>query len=159
MNATLSFRPAPHRPAPRRTAAHRTVADRTLTHRALTHRTATRRTPVHRVGVARPAVRRPVGEAAYRRRRRVLGLVAAAVFAIGVVATHDVLAGPGGVAASAAPDQPALVRPTVVALPGDSLWSIAAAHHGSISITRYVDKLVDLNGGPSIQAGQSVVLP
>ena len=47
----------------------------------------------------------------------------------------------------------------VVAQPGDTLWSIASRHHGDISITRYVDTLVDLNGGPTIQAGQEVVLP
>ena len=31
--------------------------------------------------------------------------------------------------------------------PGDSLWSIAEAHHGDVSITRYVDALIALNGG------------
>ncbi len=83
----------------------------------------------------------------------------AAVVAVGAVVAHDVLAGSGGVPASAAASQPALVRTTVTARPGDTLWSIARVHHGPISLTRYVDKLVDLNGGASIQAGQAVILP
>ncbi len=95
----------------------------------------------------------------YRRRRAVVGTIAAVVVAIGVVTVHDVLAGSGGVPASAAVSQPAHVRPTVTAQPGDTLWSIAAAHHGEIPMSRYVDKLVDLNGGASIQAGQAVLLP
>jgi LysM repeat protein len=89
----------------------------------------------------------------------VVGVALAAVVAVGAVAAHDVLAGSGGVPASAAASQPALVRSQVTAQLGDTLWSIAEAHHGAVPITRYVDKLVDLNGGASIQAGQAVVLP
>jgi len=89
----------------------------------------------------------------------VVGTVLAVFVAVGAVATHDVLAGSGGDPASAAVSLPAQAREHVVAQPGDTLWSIAGAHHGDISITRYVDKLVDLNGGPTIQAGQEVVLP
>ena len=98
-------------------------------------------------------------EATYRRRRAVVGTVLAIVVATGIVVTHDVLAGPGGVPASAAAGLPAPARTTITAQPGDSLWSIARAHRGDVPITRYVDKLVSLNGGPSIQAGQAVVLP
>ncbi len=98
--------------------------------------------------------------ATYRRRRAVVGTVLAAVVACGVVVTHDVLAGSGGVPASAAASLPAQVRSTVTAQPGDTLWSIAHAHRGDVSrSSRFVDKLVDLNGGASIQAGQQVVLP
>ena len=97
--------------------------------------------------------------ATYRRRRVVVGTVLAVFVAVGAVAAHDVLAGSGGVPASAAVSLPAQARQRVVAQRGDTLWSIAAAHHGEISITRYVDALVDLNGGPTIQAGQEVVLP
>ena len=88
-----------------------------------------------------------------------VGTVLAVFVAVGAVATHDVLAGSGGVPASAAVSLPAQARMRIVAQPGDTLWSIASAHHGDISITRYVDTLVDLNGGPTIQAGQEVVLP
>jgi hypothetical protein len=98
-----------------------------------------------------------VSEATYRRRRAVVGTALAACVAVGAVTAYDVLAGSGSVPASAAVSQPA--RVTTVAGPGDSLWSIAERHHGDISITRYVDKLVQLNGGPTIQAGQLVVLP
>jgi LysM repeat protein len=83
----------------------------------------------------------------------------ATVVAVGSVAAHDVLAGSGGVPASAAESQPAHVRTRLIAQPGDSLWSIASAHHGDVSITRYLDTLVDLNGGATIQVGQTIVLP
>lgn len=113
----------------------------------------------------RPAGRRRHPEATYRRRRAVVGGVLAAL-AVGTLAAHDVLAGSGGEPASAAEGQPArvdangaAVPPTVTAQPGDTLWEIAEQYHGEISMTRYVDKLVDLNGGPSLQAGQLVLLP
>ncbi len=100
-----------------------------------------------------------VSGATYRRRRAVVGTVLAVTVAVGAVAAHDVLAGSGGVPASAAPSRSALVRTTVTARPGDTLWSIASEHHGNVAMTRFVDTLVDLNGGASIQAGQAVVLP
>lgn len=105
----------------------------------------------------RPATPRRASEATYRRRRAVVGTVLAVLVAVATVLTHDVLAGSGGVPASAAESQPA--RTTVTARPGDTLWAIAERHRGDVSITRYVDALVDLNGGASIQAGQAVVLP
>jgi LysM repeat protein len=89
----------------------------------------------------------------------VVGTALAVFVAVGAVAAHDVLAGSGGDPASAAVSQPAQARQRVVAQRGDTLWSIADVHHGKISITRYVDALVDLNGGATIQAGQEVVLP
>lgn len=95
----------------------------------------------------------------YRRRRTVVGVVVAIVVAFGSVVTHDVLVGSGGVPASAAESRPARVRSTITAQPGDTLWSIAQTHRGAVSVHRFVDKLVDLNGGASIQAGQQVVLP
>ena len=88
-----------------------------------------------------------------------VGTTLAVLVAVSAVAAHDVLAGSGGVPASAAVSQPAQAGTRVVARAGDTLWSIASAHHGEISIMRYVDTLVDLNGGPTIQAGQEVILP
>lgn len=108
---------------------------------------------------ARSAEGRPVTEATYRRRRAVVGTLLATVVAGGIVLAHDVLAGSGGVPASAAASQPAHVRSTITAQPGDTLWSIAQARRGEVPVGRYVDKLVDLNGGASIQAGQQVILP
>lgn len=127
---------------------------------AVLHRTTTRTTPNAPAHMARRQLPSPRPSAAtYRRRRVVVGTLLAVLVAVGVVAAHDVLAGSGGDPASAAVSLPAQARIHVVAQPGDTLWSIASAHHGDISITRYVDTMVDLNGGPTIQAGQEVVLP
>lgn len=46
-----------------------------------------------------------------------------------------------------------------VAQPGDTLWSIATRYRGDVGRERFVDALIDLNGGTSIQAGQAVLLP
>lgn len=108
---------------------------------------------------AQTAPRRPATARTYQRRRAVVGGLLAVVVAVGLVVTHDVLAGSGGEPASAAASRPTPARSTVTAQPGDTLWSIAQAHRGDVSVHRYVDKLVDLNGGASIQAGQQVVLP
>jgi LysM repeat protein len=97
--------------------------------------------------------------ATYRRRRAFLGTVLAVLVACGAVLTNDVLAGSGGVPASAAAGPPAHIRTTITAQPGDTLWSIAQAHRGGVPVGRFVDKLVDLNGGASIQAGQQITLP
>jgi LysM repeat protein len=112
--------------------------------------------PMFRAPTAR---RHDVSPRTYQRRRAVVGGLLAVVVALGIVVTHDVLAGSGGVPASAAESRPAQVRSTVTAQPGDTMWSIAQAHRGDVSVDRYVDKLVDLNGGASILAGQQVVLP
>ncbi len=96
---------------------------------------------------------------AYGRRRVVaLGLLVGLLSVCGIAA-RDVLAGSGGVPASAAGAMPAPVRGLVVARAGDTLWSIAERFHGEITFGRYLDALIDLNGGPSIQAGQSITLP
>jgi LysM repeat protein len=103
--------------------------------------------------------RRHVDERTYRRRRTVVGTVAATVVVLSGVAVHDVLAGPGGVPASAAGAQPAPVEVRIVATPGDTMWSIAERHHGEIPLVRYLEALIDRNGGPTLQAGQVVVVP
>ncbi len=141
MSATIRLeRPTPVR---RRCHGDRTTGSAARPHRS--NRTVQRRR------------RRTVTETTYRRRRAVVGTALAAFVAVGVVATHDVLAGSGSAPASAAVSQPA--RPVIVAQPGDTLWAIAHRYRGDIPVTRYVDKLVSLNGGPSIVVGQSVTLP
>ncbi len=100
-----------------------------------------------------------ISDKTYRRRRLFVGATLAVITACSVVFAQDVLAGSGGVPASAAASQPAHTRSSIVARPGDTLWSIAEAHRGTVSINRFVDKMVDLNGGASIQAGQQIVLP
>lgn len=106
---------------------------------------------------------RPVGQRTYARRRAALGGVSAIVAAIGLVATFDTVVGSSGAPASAAAGRPldasGGARTHVVARPGDTLWSIAEAQRGDIAVRAYVDALIDLNGGPSIQAGQRVRLP
>jgi hypothetical protein len=47
----------------------------------------------------------------------------------------------------------------VVARAGDTLWAIAQRLHGEIRFDRYLEALIHLNDGPSIQAGQSITLP
>lgn len=48
---------------------------------------------------------------------------------------------------------------THVAQPGDTLWSIAGRYRGEVGTDRFVDALIDLNGGTLIQVGQAVRLP
>jgi Tfp pilus assembly protein FimV len=101
---------------------------------------------------------RPVSPRTYARRRAVVGGVSATLAALTLIAGYDVWVGVGSGAATAAVSQPA-GGGSVVARPGDTLWSIAEAHRGDVAVRRYVDALIDLNDGPSIQAGQRVTLP
>lgn len=105
--------------------------------------------------------------AVYRRRRVMAGVVVvAALFMVAMVGA-GVLAGPGGVTASASGAGPAadalaaqeLTQATVVALPGDTMWSIASRYRGDIAHGRYLDALISYNGGASIEAGQVLILP
>ena len=111
----------------------------------------------HTAQMALP-VRRPTA-ATYRRRRLVVGGILAFMTVSVGLAVNEVLAGASGVTASAAVAGAAPVRSTVTAQPGDTLWAIARVHHGDIDLDRYLDRLITLNGGPSIQVGQAVVLP
>ena len=102
--------------------------------------------------------RRPTA-ATYRRRRVVAALALGAVTSALTLGAHGVLTGPGGVPASAAGAGTERPGGVVRAEPGDSLWALAERHHGDVSLTRYVDALIDLNGGTAIEAGQLVRLP
>jgi len=42
--------------------------------------------------------------------------------------------------------------------PGDTLWSIAAALHPGTDVRGAVDRLVELNGSPVLQAGETLHL-
>ncbi len=103
-------------------------------------------------------VRRPT-EATFRRRRLVVGTVCAVLVVFAGLVVNEVLAGDGGATASAAVAGPTPQRLTVTAQPGDTLWSIARKFHGSVDVNRFLDRLITLNGGASIQIGQAVVLP
>jgi len=46
-----------------------------------------------------------------------------------------------------------------VAVAGDTLWSIADRYRGEVSRERYIDALISLNGGTTVQIGQAIRLP
>ena len=122
-----------------------------IQHSATAHRPVTRS-----VGAKRTARQ---SAAVYRRRRLVVGSIAALAVISAGLAVNEVLAGDGGATASAAVTGPEFARQTVTAQPGDTLWAIARRFHGSVDVDRYLDRLISLNGGASIQAGQAIVLP
>lgn len=104
-----------------------------------------------------PRARRAQGVPSRRLDGRLFGAASAVLVAAALVAGADLVG--AGESADAEAQPPAAGLATVVARPGDTLWSVAAEHRGDVGIRRYLDALIDLNGGPSIQAGQRVVLP
>jgi len=106
--------------------------------------------------MARPAAARPNYLA-----RRALAVVLMLVTLILAVAVFVLLAGLGGLPASASQAEPAITQSggVHVAAAGESLWSIAEEHRGQVGIDRYVDALISLNGGTAVQIGQAVHLP
>lgn len=88
-----------------------------------------------------------------------IALVIAATAAMAMVETVADLGGRPAAASEAAADASAPVARLHVASAGDTLWSIADAHRGAIGRDRYIDALIDLNGGTTIQVGQAVRLP
>ncbi len=120
----------------------------------------------HRVSREIPIVSRPVGAAPnYLARRVMVVLVAVAVIAASAVAVGQAvgaLADLGGrpAAASEIAAPGAVAAPRLhVAAAGDTMWSIAESYRGTTSRDRYVDALIDLNGGTTVQVGQAVRLP
>jgi len=114
--------------------------------------------------------------AVYLRRRMIVAILFVAFCAVIGLSAHSVLADHGGVpastpvvlpavlptgetAAAAAAVASAVVGTPYLVQPGDSIWSIAEARHGSIDLTDYVESLVAANGGPALQAGQMLTLP
>ena len=68
-----------------------------------------------------------------------------------------VVANRGASPASGSSVRPAIA--TYVVHHGDTMWSIAATHRGSLSQSDYVDLLVQANGGAALQVGQQIELP
>jgi nucleoid-associated protein YgaU len=106
------------------------------------------------------------------RRRLAVLLVLAAVLCSVAWGTGQVLASRGGAPASAPTARPALAAATddvtdatdaatatYIVQPGDTLWSLARRHHGQQSPERYLERLIEVNGGTALEVGQVVVLP
>lgn len=90
-------------------------------------------------------------------------VVIALVFLVGVVAIgrgalSDLAPSPTGPTAAASTGGAASAR-TVVAQPGDTLWSIARDLQPAGDIRPLVDALVAANGSTAIDAGDRIVVP
>jgi Tfp pilus assembly protein FimV len=90
------------------------------------------------------------------------------VLAVLVAVVAVVWLGAGSVRATrdGEPAAPSAGRPAVnqsaityMVQPGDTLWSIAAHHHGHADQADYVDALIQRNGGTIVQVGQVLALP
>jgi len=139
-----------------------TTASTAATGSHLGVRMAPARVRMHHGPVAAPAQRvatRRHPEAVYRRRRLVVGTIAAVLIVVGGLAVNEFVVGDSDGTASDAVAGPPAQRVTVTAQPGDTLWSIAQTHRGSVDVYDYIDRLVRLNDGPAIQAGQAIALP
>jgi len=113
----------------------------------------------YRRGVERQSIR-VCSEPDYVARRFVAIVLVAVVFAVALVVVSAAV-DTGGRPAVAS-DFDAAGAPTVrthVAQPGDTLWSIADLYRGGVGQGRFVDALIDANGGTVIQIGQAVRLP
>ena len=89
----------------------------------------------------------------------VFAVVLLAIAAVTVSAIVGAMADVGGRPAAAS-DIASPSTPSVhVARSGDTLWSIADLHRGEVGRDRYVNALIDLNGGTRIEVAQAVLLP
>lgn len=144
----------PHtaRPAVRRTSP--VVGPQRVTR---AHRAPVTRAPSYEV-VLPARLADPAPSSVVYIRRRLLAAVVSLAVVLGVWSgAGNVLANRGGDPASAAAARQAA---SYVVQPGDSLWSIAEAHHGAVALATYVDVLVARNGGSAtIQPGQLLTLP
>ena len=109
--------------------------------------------------------------AIYRRRRLMVAVALVAAVAVTFLLVSSALARTAGgepspaagaptpTSAAAASAAGVAAPATVVVQPGDTLWTIAAAAAPDVDVRITVDRLVALNGGAPIVAGQELVLP
>jgi LysM domain len=116
--------------------------------------------PLHLRGAGRALPDRPTRI----RRRRLVALLAAVVLIAAVVTTWRALLGavssvePSSPLPVDAPPSSAAVGETYVVQPGDTLWSIAASVAPDSDPRPVVDALRAVNGGPSLQVGQRLII-
>ena len=109
-----------------------------------------------RPAAVRPAAVRPATQI-YIRRRVLAAVIALAIVLLVGLGAGTVVANRGASPASGSSVRPAIA--TYVVHHGDTMWSIAATHRGSLSQSDYVDLLVQANGGAALQVGQQIQLP
>lgn len=98
----------------------------------------------------------------YALRRVLVGATAVIALAFGLVAAVGVAAGvSGGTASAAAAADVSTVSAQAVhvAQAGDTLWSIANTYRGDVDHGRYIDALIDVNGGVDVRLGAAILLP
>lgn len=94
------------------------------------------------------------------RRRRVGAVVFVLVFVLALVVSIGSLAEQGLADRGGGPASGSTVgQATYVVQPGDTLWSITERLYPAADLPQVVDALVTLNGGASIQAGQTLTMP
>ena len=97
--------------------------------------------------------------AARRAAAAVLAVMMLAAAVVAVTAVADLGGRPAVASDVAATSSGAPIVRVHVAEPGDTLWSIADRYRGELGRNRFVDALIDLNGGTVVQVGQAVRLP
>lgn len=103
--------------------------------------------------------------AVYRRRRTVALVLALALVVVAMAGIRTALrplAGTLGGDPLSASDGPAPVpagAETLLVQPGETLWSVARDLQPTGDLRSVVDELAALNGGATLQAGQTLVLP
>lgn len=114
----------------------------------------------HVAGPAQRVDNRPSTQV-FLRRRVLVALVFIGVFVALTIGAGSVLANRGGAPASTSAVRPATpsASTTYVVQPGDTVWSISERLRGESTQIDYVDSLVSVLGGASLQVGQVITLP
>lgn len=103
--------------------------------------------------------------AVYRRRRVVALFLAVAFVVVAMTGVRAVLlpstGSDGGrpLSATPAPGPAAAGTDTVLVQPGETLWDIARGLQPTGDVRALVDELAARNGGATLEAGQTIVLP